>query len=127
MRYDIILSVAVLEHLTDLPRTVARCGLLLAQGGEFRAGVPTEGGLLWGVAWRITTGISFRIRTGLTYGAIMRHEHVNRADEILEIVRYLFRDVTCRRFPTPVKHLSFYTTLRARSPYLDRCTSLCRM
>jgi len=34
-RYDRILSVAVLEHLTDLPRIVARSGMLLAPGGCF--------------------------------------------------------------------------------------------
>ncbi len=123
-RYDQILSIAVLEHLTDLPRTVAQCALLLAEGGEFRAGIPTEGGILWGAAWRLTTGISFRMRTGLSYGAIMRHEHVNRADEILTVVRYLFHTVEFRRFPLPSKHLSFYTVLLARQPHLERCTNL---
>jgi hypothetical protein len=126
MRYDQIISIAVLEHLTDLPRTVAHCALLLADSGEFRAGIPTEGGLLWGVAWRMTTGVSFRMRTGLSYSTIMRHEHVNRADEILAVVQYLFREVEVHRFPTPAKHFSFYTALCARSPYLDRCTDLVR-
>ncbi len=124
MRYDQVISIAVLEHLTNLPRTVAQCALLLADGGEFRAGIPTEGGLLWGVAWRMTTGISFRMRTGLSYAAIMRHEHVNNADEILAVLQYLFREVEFRRFPTPAKHLSFYTVLCARTPYLDRCASV---
>jgi len=122
--YDQIISIAVLEHLTELPRTVARCALLLNEGGEFRAGIPTEGGLLWGLAWRMTTGISFRLRTGLSYKAIMRHEHLNQSDEILSIMRYLFRSVEFSRFPFPAKHVSFYTVLRARNPHLDRCASL---
>ena len=43
--YDCIFSVAVLEHLTDLPFILARSGLLLREGGTFRAGFPSEGGL----------------------------------------------------------------------------------
>jgi hypothetical protein len=120
-RYDRILSVAVLEHLIDLPRTVAQCALFLDRGGTFRAGIPTEGGFLWGLAWRATTGVSFRLRTGLSYRSIMRHEHVNTADEILAVVQYFFRRVELCRFPFPAKHLSFYTALNATSPDRDRC------
>lgn len=119
--YDRTVSVAVLEHLTDLPRVMASCAILLADGGEFRAGIPTEGGLLWGLSWRLTTGISFRVRTGLSYAAIMRHEHVNTADEIVAVARYLFENVRIHRFPLPIKHLSFYTVLCASNPCLDRC------
>ena len=77
--YDRILSVAVLEHLEDLPSIVARCGLLLSDVGVFQAGIPTEGGFLWGALWRLTTGVSYRLRTGLDYSTVMRHEHVNTA------------------------------------------------
>jgi hypothetical protein len=109
------------EHLIDLPNIVAQCALLLAEGGEFNAGIPTEGGMLWSLGWRLTTGLSFRLRTGLSYETIMRHEHVNNADEIIAITRYFFRHVRIRRFPLPTKHLSLYTSLRARDPYRDRC------
>jgi hypothetical protein len=84
-RYDRIISVAVLEHLTDLPWVVARSGLLLAAGGRFQAGIPSEGGLLWGLGWRATTAPAFRLRRGLAYRPLMRYEHVNSAPEILEI------------------------------------------
>jgi len=120
-RYDRIVSVAVLEHLTELPLVMSSCGLLLADGGEFRAGIPSEGGLLWGLSWRLTTGISFKVRTGLSYSVIMRHEHVNTADEIVAVAQYLFRCVRVHRFPLPTKHLSFYTFLCASDPCLDRC------
>ncbi len=55
--YDRIISVAVLEHLTNLPAVIAKSGLLLHPDGIFEAGIPTEGGLLWGLGWRLTTGI----------------------------------------------------------------------
>ncbi len=44
--YERIISIAVLEHLEDLPRVVAKCGLLLHASGSFRAGIPNEGTLL---------------------------------------------------------------------------------
>lgn len=49
-QYRRIISVAVLEHLEELPFTVVKSGLLLADGGVFQAGIPSEGGLLWGWA-----------------------------------------------------------------------------
>jgi hypothetical protein len=122
-RYDCVFSVAVLEHLVDLPFVLARAGLLLRADGTFRAGFPSEGGLLWGLAWRLTTGIQYRIKRGLDYGAIMRHEHVNTAKEILLLLNYFYEHVEIARFPLPFGHLSLYTTAIARSPRLDRCQS----
>ena len=120
-RYDCIVSVAVLEHLTDLPAILAAAALLLADGGMFRAGFPSEGGLLWGLAWRLTTGVEYRLKRGLDYAAIMRHEHVNTAAEIIALLRYFYGRVELRRFPLPFAHLSFYTAAAAGEPRLDRC------
>jgi hypothetical protein len=122
-RYDCIFSVAVLEHLTDFPSILARAGLLLREGGTFRAGFPTEGGLLWGFAWRFTTGIEYRLKRGLDYGPIMRHEHLNSAKEILLLLDHFYEQVEISRFPFPLQHLSFYTTAIARQPRLDRCVA----
>jgi hypothetical protein len=121
--YDCIFSVAVLEHLADLPFILARAGLLLCEGGTFRAGFPSEGGMLWELSWRLTTGIEYRLRRGLDYGAIMRHEHLNTASEILMLLRHFYEHVEVFRFPLPFDHLSFYTTAIARQPRLDRCRS----
>jgi SAM-dependent methyltransferase len=124
-RYDAIVSTAVLEHLTDLPHVVARAALLLRLDGTFRAGFPSEGGLLWGLAWRLTTGLEFRIRRGLHYSAIMRHEHVNTAREILSVLEHFFESVTVSRFPLPSENLSFYTVAAARGPRIARCLDIC--
>jgi SAM-dependent methyltransferase len=123
-RYGKIVSVAVLEHLTDLPRVIARCGLLLSPGGVFQAGVPTEGGALWGLAWRVTTALAFRLTRGLDYSRIMRHEHLNSAQEIEAIVGYCFEEVSLTRFPLPWRHASFYTYLEARRPRTGQCRAL---
>jgi SAM-dependent methyltransferase len=126
VKYDRIISVAVLEHLTDLPRMVARAALHLRTNGLFQAGIPSEGGALWGISWRLSTGIAFHLRTGLSYAELMRHEHVNTAREILEICNWLFEQVEIERFPTNLHHLSFYAVLEARGPRLDRCRQLLR-
>jgi len=124
--YDRVISVAVLEHLTDLPRVVAKCAQHLAPAGRFQAGIPSEGGLGWWLGWNVVTGPVFRLRTGLPYAALMRHEHVNTANEIEAIVRYLFEKVQIRRFPLPFIHGSFYTYLDARRPNLHRAQALAR-
>ncbi len=121
--YDCVFSVAVLEHLSDLPFILARSGLLLRSGGTFEAGFPSEGGLLWGLAWRLTTGIEYRLRRGLDYGDIMRHEHLNTEREILRLIDFFYEQAEIRRFPLPFIHLSFYTTVIARHPRIDRCRS----
>ncbi len=125
-RYDRIVSVAVLEHLTDLPSILAQSALLLAKSGSLRAGIPSEGGFLWSLGWRATTGISYRLRTGLSYERVMRHEHVNSSDEIIAVTGYMFRNVTIRRFPLSGKHLSLYTSLIATDPCLQTCQELLR-
>ena len=69
--YSRIISIAVLEHLTDLPKVIARSINLLRKDGVFSCGIPSEGGFLWGFAWRMTTGLEFRLSTGLNYGDLM--------------------------------------------------------
>ena len=118
--YDRIISVAVLEHLTDLPAVLARCTRLLTRGGLFQAGIPSEGGLFWGLAWRGVTGPAYRLRTGLDYGTLMRHEHVNNASDIIALIGYFFRRISISRFPLPLHHLSFYSYIEARDPVMER-------
>jgi SAM-dependent methyltransferase len=124
VRYDRVVSVAVLEHMTDLPRDVAVAARLLKDDGVFQAGVPCEGCLLWGVAWRLSTGLAFRLRTGLSYAPLMRHEHVNRLDEIRAVLDHLFAQVAVRFFPLPTRHLAFYAYLECRGVRHDRAQSL---
>jgi len=104
-----------------LPAELARCALMLEDGGIFQAGIPSEGGCLWGLAWRLSTGFSYRLRTGLDYGALMRHEHVNRADEIIAMLRHFFGVVQVWRFPLNFHHLSFYAYIDARNPNVPAC------
>ncbi len=120
-RYNRIVSVAVLEHLEHMPSVVARSALLLAENGLAQHAVPSEGGALWGLGWRMTTGLAYRLRNNLSYGVAMRHEHVNDAPEIIEVIRWFFDRVRLRRFPSPLHHASLYTYVEADRPRRERC------
>lgn len=123
-KYSRIISIAVLEHLDNLPYIVAKSLLHMRPSGVFQAVIPSEGGFLWGAAWRLTTGISYRLRTGLDYKTLMRHEHINSAIEVLAIVQFLFRAVNIARFPLPGQHFSFYTYIEAEKPNYDLAKQL---
>ncbi len=115
-RYDRIFSIAVLEHLEELPRIVAKSAGLLKPGGLFQAAIPSEGGLLWGLSWRLTTGLAYRLRNGCAYAPVMRHEHINSAPEILAVLGWFFQDVQVKRFPLPWFHGSIYHSIHCRRP-----------
>ena len=118
--YNRIVSIAVFEHLCDLPATVAKCGLLLVPGGQLRIGIPSEGTILWRLGWELTTGVEFRGRYGLNYGVLMRHEHVNSAVEVETVLRYFFKSVRREVFGlTPA--LSVYQYLECSDPDIARC------
>ena len=112
--YDRILSIAVLEHVTDLPQVIGDCRRLLRPGGLFQAAIPSEGALAWYLAWRFGTGIPFRMRHGLDYRVVMQHEHLNSAREIEAAIAAAFRITLRRRFPPLGFHGSFYTYIEAR-------------
>ena len=119
-RYDRITSIAVLEHVENLPELVARAGQLLTQGGSFRAGIPSEGTILWRLGWQMTTALDFRARYNLDYKVLMRYEHVNTAAEIEEVLRYFF-STTQRRVFGLMRSLSFYQFFACSQPRLERC------
>lgn len=116
--YERITSIAALEHICDLPLVLARSAQLLTPGGVFRAAIPAEGGLLWRLGWSLTTGLEFRLRHGLDYGELMRHEHVNSAAEIEALAKALFGEVRIASFGLG-RQLSLYRFIAARGPRLD--------
>ena len=117
-RYARITSIAALEHMCDLPLVLARAARLLEDGGVLRVAYPAEGGLLWTMGWMFTTGLEFRLRHGLDYGIMMRHEHVNTAAEIETLVTALFGEVRISSFGLG-RQLSLYRFLAAKNPRLD--------
>jgi len=121
-RYDRIISIAAFEHICNLPEVIARSGLLLAEGGNLRCGIPSEGTIMWKLGYTFSTGLEFKRKYGLDYEVLMRHEHVNTAREIEEVLKYFFADVTGSVFGL-AKAVSFYQFYACRQPNLDRCSS----
>jgi hypothetical protein len=119
-QYDRITSVAVFEHVCNLPEVVARTGLLLNDGGALRVSIPSEGTWLWTLGWKLTTGLEFRLRYGLDYGVLMRHEHVNTAAEIEDVLRHFFRNLSCDVFGLS-RGISLYRFYACSNPDRARC------
>lgn len=60
-KYDKIMSIAVLEHVEDLPRLIAKSALLLKENGVSVHAIPNEGGFLWyGLAIWDRVGLSLQ-------------------------------------------------------------------
>lgn len=119
-KYDRIISIATFEHICNLPEVMARSALLLNPKGTLRVSIPSEGTFLWGLAWRFTTGIEFRIRHGLDYGLLMKYEHLNSAREISALLHYFFNDIRARVFGLG-KEFSFYQFYNCAEPKIKPC------
>jgi hypothetical protein len=120
-KYDRITAIATFEHLTDLPRVVAKTCLLLNTGGCLRVSIPNEGTFLWQLGWKLTTGIEFRIKYGMDYGLLMAHEHVNTADEIDQILNYFYSKVDCSCFGIH-KSIAFYRFYECSGPMTGKAS-----
>ena len=112
-KYDKIISIAVLEHLTDLPNEIQLCKKLLKDDGIFQVAIPCEGEFAFKLGWMLTTAISFKLKYKLDYSRIIEYEHVNTMDEIITILKHHFNIKKIKRSPfiLPFKNLSFYAYL----------------
>ncbi|MCD4831886.1 MAG: hypothetical protein K8R02_08820 [Anaerohalosphaeraceae bacterium] len=124
-RYDRIVSIAAFEHILNLPEVVAKSGLLLSGTGQMRVAIPSEGRFLWKFCQSLSTGLEFRLRYKLDYQVLMRHEHVNSANEIEEVLRYFFAEISSSVFGIS-KGLSFYQFYKCSKPITKRCRDYLR-
>ncbi len=118
-KYDRICSVATFEHITDLPKVVAKTCLLLSKNGTLRSAIPNEGTILWRLGWMFTTGLEFRIKYKLNYETLLKHEHVNTAKEIEEVLKYFYNVNKCSCFGVS-KGLAFYKFYESREPHVKK-------
>jgi hypothetical protein len=119
-RYKRIISIATFEHICNLPEVIAQSALLLSDGGQLRAAIPSEGTILWRLGWKLTTGLEFRLKHHLDYEVLMKYEHVNTAREIEDMLRYFFARVEARTFGL-ARSLSFYQFFACSQPLLRKC------
>ena len=110
----------------QLPEVVAASALSMDPAGSFQAGIPVEGGLAWGLSWRMTTGMAYRLRNGCSYAPLMKHEHVNTAAEIESVIQYFFARGERIRFPCGLASLALYEVIKAYEPRIDRAREYLR-
>lgn len=117
-KYDRITSVATFEHITDLPKVVAKTCILLNENGTLRVSIPNEGTFLWKLGYKLTTGIEFRLKYGLDYSILMNYEHVNTADEIEHVIKSFYGKVKCTCFGITRK-IAFYRFYECSNPKIE--------
>lgn len=118
-KYKRIISIAMFEHVTDLPKIVAKTTFLLDEQGSLRVAIPNEGSFLWKLGWKLTTGIEYRLRYGLDYGILMKYEHINTANEIETVLRYFYKKVKCSYFGLS-KRFAFYRFYECSGPDIEK-------
>lgn len=92
-KYDRITSIGCFEHVENLPEMVYVTTKLMNKKGKLCVVIPNEGRFLWKLAYTITTVREFEKRYGLKYETMIRHEHINTADEIEQILKYYYTKV----------------------------------
>lgn len=117
-KYDRITSIATFEHITDLPKVVAKTCQLLKTGGTLRVSIPNEGTFLWKLGWKLTTGLEFRLKYKLKYETLLKHEHVNNADEVEEVLKHFYSKVKCSCFGLS-RGFAFYRFYECSEPKIS--------
>lgn len=101
--FDRVLAVHVLEHLPNLPAATQEVYRLInKQRGVFSVVIPCEGGLVYGMARRISAQRIFEKRYKQSYKWFIEREHINRSNEILEELQPYFEIRHRTYFPLPV-------------------------
>lgn len=121
-KYDRITSIACFEHVENLPEMVYHTTKLLKNGGRLCISIPNEGKFLWKFSYTVTTGREFEKRYGLKYETIMRHEHINTADEIEQVLKYYYKNVKVSLFGIG-KTFSMFRYFECSEPKRERRTT----
>lgn len=116
-KYDRITSIAVFEHIMDLPCVVAKAAMHLNEGGCIRTSIPNEGTIMWKMGTRVT-GYEFKKKYDLDYNVLMRFEHVNTAQDIEDVLDHFFTKTESASFGLS-KRLAFYRFFEHRNPKVE--------
>ena len=118
--YDRIISIAVLEHMTELPNFLAESSFNIKNNGYHSHSIPCEG-YLFNFTSSIISGIPFYLKHGLSYKYIMKHEHVNNLDEIITLINFFYKKVKIKySYPFYTKYLAFYANITFKHPNKKR-------
>lgn len=114
--FDRVVAIHVLEHLRNLPAALVEVKRLLRPTGFFDVVLPTEGGLAYELARKISSDRMFKKNFGMEYTPIIRNEHVNTYDEVLSLLKPDYDVEASRYFPlvAPSVDLNLVVGMRLR-------------
>lgn len=105
--FDRIVTIHVLEHLANLPATVAEVFRVLKPNGIFSVVLPCDPGILYEFARKISAERLFKSQYKLPYRWLIRREHINSPAEILSLIRQRFKIFDHSYFPFRVPVTAF--------------------
>lgn len=98
--FDRIVAIHVLEHLLDLPAALKEVHRVLKPDGILSVVIPCDPGLAYALARKISAERMFVKRYHQPYDWVVRLEHVNRPQEVLEeLGKASFKIGRSRYFP----------------------------
>ena len=100
--FDRILAIHVLEHLPDLPKALQEINRILKEDGYFTVVIPCEGSLAYTIARKISAERIFEKKFKMKYGWLIKTEHINFPDEIIQELNQFFIIKNRDFFPIPV-------------------------
>jgi SAM-dependent methyltransferase len=117
--FDRVLAIHVLEHLPNLPAAVRELHRVCnKRRGCCQIVIPTEGGLAYSLARRISAQRFFEKRYKMSYRWLIEREHINVPAEILEVLAAYFTTEHRSFFPLAIPsvnlNLAIGLTLRPR-------------
>jgi SAM-dependent methyltransferase len=120
--FDRVVVVHVLEHLPDLPAAIAEINRVTRPGGLFSAVLPCDPGLVYELARKLSAERLFKATYRMPYRWLVRREHINSPEEILQEIRRRFDIFDMVYFPlvVPVINLNLCIGVTARKPRLAR-------
>lgn len=102
--FDRVLAIHLLEHLYDLPSALDEVTRVLRPTGVLSVVIPCEGGRLYSLGRRLTTKRIFENRYGMPYEWMIRQDHCNTAQEVLDELQRRFRVRRRRYFPLGIPY-----------------------
>ncbi len=114
--FDRIVSIHILEHLTDLPKALDEVSRLLKPDGVFDVVIPCEGGVAYSLARRISAQRLFEKNFKMSYTPIIRAEHLSSFSEIVTELAKMFEIKESQYFPLriPIPTINLVMGLRLK-------------
>jgi SAM-dependent methyltransferase len=109
--FDRVLAIHVLEHLYDLPSTLREVRRLLKPTGVFSIVIPCEGGALYSLGRRFTSKRIFERRYRMAYDWLIKYDHCNSAEEVVEELTAVFAITRRHYWPLRIPSIDLNLTV----------------